>query len=643
MNIEKALRTYLKGNGPKVKEKDYFEYTEGQGNAILNVLFKLANEELDTMTDAKTLDRLVEVLKLGEITLHNENGINRKIVARKLNKLHEKLDRIIAEGHRKFANLNKIKSEFNKVRRELDVLLELNEAKDTKQYDFMTYLIHEARNFAYLEYTLKKMPALANVRDKDEVPLIRNLIGSYIKSLQEAEEEDTLYYENLITLILSQRSFILSETEKRNCLDDIYKYINKISYNKKAEKRNKAKIDAISQLVDRIKGLEDSSKDIGDIASKYDIHVFFQPALLEDLHLIKEAKEGTMTDRRVVEDFIVSIDGEDAIEIDDALSCKKLENGNYLLGVHIASVLGYFPYESQIVQEAIHRNQSIYLPSTYQSKDNDFNRTVPIFPYDFSADEGSLKEGEKRLTRSYFFEITPTGEVVNEEFVKSIIKNDRRLTYKQVDQILQNGCTDPKVQETIQNLMEVTTLLDSRYVGTELYQKVKEATDDYTELRVKKAGAENIVYQSMLLTGNRVAEFFSRNNYPFLYRVHEVNEENNRKLQAMIDSLNETYGGEQFKNLYQLIEGIYPRGWYAMEGRHSGLDIDHYCHCTSVLRRAADIVVEHALEVCHDKTPTEEELEELREEIAIKAAEINYRQTPIDYFVKEYKKKYRRR
>ena len=340
---------------------------------------------------------------------------------------------------------------------------------------------------------------------------------------------------------------------------------------------------------------------------------------------------------------MVSIDGEDAVEIDDALSCRKLSNGNYLLGVHIASVLGYFPYESEMVQEAIYRNQSIYLPRIYQKTENDFHRTVPLFPYGFSADKGSLKEDYSRLARSYYFEISPDGEVVHDAFLKTIVKNNKRLTYEEANRIIQEGCENQELNETVQLLDEVASKLSTHYQGSELYEKVKENTKDYSELIVTKVGSENIVYQAMLLTGNRVAEFFAENNYPCIYRVHEVNEENNRKLQAMIDTLNKTYGGEQFKHLYQLIEGIYPRGWYAMEGRHSGLNLDHYCHCTSLLRRAADIVVEHALEVCYDQDPTEEDLQKLREEIADKVVEINARQSPIDYFIQDYQKKYRRR
>ena len=176
-----------------------------------------------------------------------------------------------------------------------------------------------------------------------------------------------------------------------------------------------------------------------------------------------------------------------------------------------------------------------------------------------------------------------------------------------------------------------------------MYEQVKESSEDCSDLAVKKIGSEKIVYQAMILTGNRVAEFFSKRFYPCLYRVHEVNETDTIKLESMINNLTETYGGDQYKKLYQLIQGLYPRGWYASSGKHSGLKLEHYCHCTSGLRRGADIVVEHALEVCYDKEPTEEELEKLKKEIEEKLKMINTREEPIEWFVKEFQRVYRRR
>ena len=97
------------------------------------------------------------------------------------------------------------------------------------------------------------------------------------------------------------------------------------------------------------------------------------------------------------------------------------------------------------------------------------------------------------------------------------------------------------------------------------------------------------------------------------------------------------------QKLYQLLEGIYPKGWYDIAGSHVGLGLDHYCHCTSGLRRGADIVVEHALETCYDENPTIDEIEKLRLEIEGKATLINAKQNPIDWFVKDYRRSYRRR
>ena len=144
-----------------------------------------------------------------------------------------------------------------------------------------------------------------------------------------------------------------------------------------------------------------------------------------------------------------------------------------------------------------------------KEKENDYQRTIAMFPYHFSADVASLIEGSPKLARTFYFEIDKNGEVVKERFIKSVIRNNKKMTYDEVNDILKNKTDDKVLQETIDNLEEVTKLLDSKHHISELYKKIKENIKDPSELRVKKVGAENIVYQAMLLTGNRVAEFFS--------------------------------------------------------------------------------------------------------------------------------------
>ena len=156
-------------------------------------------------------------------------------------------------------------------------------------------------------------------------------------------------------------------------------FFEKLTCIKKLAKKNKNKLVWIGRITEQIKGLDDEKKDITEIAGKYNIQVYFDEGVLNCANLVETPKEGEMLDREILDDYIITIDGPTAVEIDDALSCKKLENGNYLLGVHIASVLGYFQYDSNVIQEALDRNQSIYLPAKYQTKENDYQRTIPMF------------------------------------------------------------------------------------------------------------------------------------------------------------------------------------------------------------------------------------------------------------------------
>ena len=170
---------------------------------------------------------------------------------------------------------------------------------------------------------------------------------------------------------------------------------------------------------------------------------------------------------------------------------------------------------------------------------------------------------------------------------------------------------------------------------------IKESNDDSSDLKVNRMGSQDIVYRAMTLTGNRVANYFAENNYPCLYRVHSVPEKLNEKIESLVNSLVDNYGGDQKEKLYKLVTEIYPKSTYDIEGSHAGLKLDHYCHCTSGLRRSADIMVEHALEICYDKTPTVEELSDLHIEILEKRDIIKAKEDSLDWFVEDVNKSLR--
>lgn len=645
-NIEKSLTNFVSGKGQRVSDEALCAFAKKDAKAadeIIDILFNVINKELEAVTGVESLDKVRELLKCITMIMNNSDTVNRRIVARRVHKLDEKIDRLKSENKSKFLDLDNAYNELEKTREEIEKIADDTEEKETKQYDLMDLLTFHIKDIPYIEYTFKKMPSLVNVKDKKAIPIIQTILFKYLKNIKEKDTEDILYYGNLLSLIVSQKSFDLKEKDKRKFLEVLHNEVNNLSIGKKNYKKNKPIIDDLNALIDRIQGNDEKEHKIDDIANKYHIDVFFDATTIENAKLVKEPKVGEMTDREAVEDYVITIDGEHALEIDDGLSCRKLENGNFLLGVHIASVLGYLDYDSDLVQTAISRNRSIYLPKKYQTVEDDFDRVIPIFPYSFSTQTASLLEGKTRLTRSYYFEIDRNGNVIGERFPKTITTNNKKTTYEEVDNILKHGSNDKRLEHTIKNLQTVTVCLEKKYKVTDIYEQVKENIDDFSDLRVKRVGAEKIVYQTMLLTGNRVANMFFEKGWPCLYRVHEVNERNIEKLQAMVDSLNKTYGGAQYKKLYELISGLYPNGWYDLKGSHYGLALDHYLHCTSELRRASDIINEHVLEVCYDKEPTEEELRKLQEEIEKRKTEINSKQSQIDWFVKDYKRSYQKR
>lgn len=645
-NIERQLKSFVNGTGPKITYDTLCAYADRNPNEVIHILFKVINDELNSITGIGNLDKIRELVQSIGIILANYDDINRGVVVRKLRKLDEKIDRLKIENRKKFVDIQNAFQELEKVRLELEKLESQTAEKDTKQYDFVNYLATKVRNITYLEYTFSKMPNLVNIRDKKEVPLIRNMVEKYIESVKENKEEDVFYYSNLISLIISRKNFNNNEREKQNCLSLLYTALNQLSIGKKQSKKNAKKIEWINYLISTLKGTKTNDSQIKIIAEKYSIQINFSEDILESARLVRVPRIGELTDRDLVEEYAITIDGERAIEIDDALSCRQLPNGNYLVGGHIASPLGYFPYESDIIQNAIKRGCSIYLPKKYQNVEDDFNRIIPLFPHDFCTRVASLLPGEPRLTRSYFFEIDPEGKVVGQDFRKTITRSQKKTTYREINSILENGCSDKDLTTVARNLEAVANILARSNKENELYEQIKENTDDYSELRVKRNGsaAEKIVYQMMLLTGTSVAEFFAANNYPVPYRIHEENEKNAQKILAMIEVLRNDYGGDEYQKLYQLVGGgICPGGQYGTSGSHAGLGKEHYCHITAPLRRAADNVVEHALEVCYDRTPSAEDLALLALEVEQKVAEINAKQNPIDWFVKDYRRSYHRR
>lgn len=361
---------------------------------------------------------------------------------------------------------------------------------------------------------------------------------------------------------------------------------------------------------------DDVGVDVLSIVFDNDVPVEFPEEVLEELPKIpEEVLEEDLVSRTDLTDILmVTIDGEDAKDLDDAVSVTKLSNGNYKLVVSIADVTNYVTENSPIDEEAKLRGTSVYL----------VDRVIPMLPHKLSNGICSLNENVTRLTLSCIMEIDKTGKIVSQDVCKSFIKTNRRMSYTIVNDLL--------VDEDSKYKDEYSALLP-------MFKDMKELRDILLDKRVKRGAIEfnttesklvlneegkpvdivirqrniatSIIEEFMLCANECIAEQFYFLNIPFLYRVHEEPDE--EKLEKLKDFI--AYFGFYFKGstnhpkeIQQLLEKI--KGsevesiissvalksmkkaeYKASLEPHFGLSANYYSHFTSPIRRYPDLQI----------------------------------------------------
>jgi len=318
---------------------------------------------------------------------------------------------------------------------------------------------------------------------------------------------------------------------------------------------------------------------------------------------------------------IVTIDGEDAKDLDDAVHVERLDNGNYLLGVHIADVSHYVQENSALDCEAYQRGCSVYL----------VDRVIPMLPHRLSNGICSLNPQVDRLTMSCEMEIDQDGNVVRHEIYPSVIKTLERMTYTNVRKIVQNEASESLAQ--YEYLRADFLLMEQLAVKLRQRRIKRGAIDfDFQEAKIivdnlgkpidivkrERTIAEQIIEEFMLKANETVAEHFHLLKVPFLYRVHE--EPDAEKLQHFAEFItNFGYhvkgfsGGKiQPRTLQKLLEKIkgakeeavistvllrsMKQARYDAESiGHFGLATEFYSHFTSPIRRYPDLIIHRVI------------------------------------------------
>ncbi|GAA0179399.1 ribonuclease R [Clostridium sediminicola] len=312
---------------------------------------------------------------------------------------------------------------------------------------------------------------------------------------------------------------------------------------------------------------------------------------------------------------MVTIDGADAKDLDDAVSIQKLENGNYLLGVHIADVSHYVKEKNPLDKEALKRATSVYL----------IDRVIPMLPKELSNGICSLNPKVDRLAMTCFMEINTEGKVVDYRIVESVIKTNERMTYSDVTKILRDDDKELKQKydylvddfKTMEKLCEILYAKRIRRGAIDFdFEECKIILNEVgkpVEIKpYERAIANRIIEEFMLVCNETIAEHMYWSNTPFVYRIHEEPDE--EKLQKfnefaynlgyvvrfkndihpkLLQSVVQKVKGQKEETVVNtlLLRSMKQAKYSPAAIGHFGLAAKYYCHFTSPIRRYPDLMI----------------------------------------------------
>lgn len=366
------------------------------------------------------------------------------------------------------------------------------------------------------------------------------------------------------------------------------------------------------------------------VALKDDEDIYFKIILAENkirqkfgskvekaLEIIPDSVDPYMAkDREDLRDeFVFTIDGFDAKDLDDAITIKKLDNGNYKLYVHIADVSEYVTENSAIDKEAFKRATSVYL----------VNVVYPMLPEKLSNGVCSLHPHVDRLALSCIMNINPEGKILNSEVKKTLINSSARLTYDEVSDYLENG--DEKVLIKSEKLREILTIsqelakilrnarMQNGSMDFDFPESLIEMNEynQVTNISIEERRIANKIIEEFMLAANKtIAEKYFHLDLPFVYRVHEKpdpeklqkllpvlqsfgydmkmkGEVNSKQLQELLSKLE---GKKEQRLISTLILRSMSKASYSeLCLGHYSLAFKYYCHFTSPIRRYPDLQI----------------------------------------------------
>lgn len=413
-------------------------------------------------------------------------------------------------------------------------------------------------------------------------------------------------------------------------INDIYipkKYIKgysdnlmvKVEITKYATSTTKAE----GKIIQVIGSTEDDNIEVKAMYSAYQIeeNKQFNKFVLDEIENIPDEVQSKDLEGRIdrTDEMVVTIDGDDAKDLDDAVSVKKTDDGNYLLSVYIADVSNYVKDGTNLDTEAYTRGTSVYIPGT----------VVPMLPKKLSNGICSLNEGVSRLTLAIDMKINDKGEVLESNVFKAVIKSKKRMTYDKVYKVLNledmDALKEYKEYEDMLFLMkELAIILNNKRkkegsINFDIPETKVVLDENGNVIDIKPYEitiANKIIEEFMLAANMQIAEKFYYLELPFIYRIHETpDEEKLRDLNEILGKYHKRVKG--IKNIHpkalaDILDGIQDEeekqvvsnymlrtlklARYSEECLgHFGLAAKFYCHFTSPIRRYPDLFIHRVI------------------------------------------------
>lgn len=429
---------------------------------------------------------------------------------------------------------------------------------------------------------------------------------------------------NVVGIYMAGKGYGFVVPDDKKIPDDIYipknstkgavtghKVVVKIT--KRAEKGNKPE-GVVTEILGHV---NDPGVDILSVIRKYELPVEFSDEVykyIENMNMSVDPDE--LARRKDLRDVLtITIDGDDAKDLDDAVSAEILENGNFRLGVHIADVSHYVKEGSPLDEEALRRGTSVYL----------VDRVIPMLPHKLSNGICSLNPNEDRLTLSCIMEIDNKGNVISYDIAETVINSNYRMTYSDVNKIVVDK--DSELIEKYRPIVDMLGVMDqlcsilikkrekrgSVNFDTQESKIVLDEAGNVLDVRpYERLYSMRIIEEFMLICNETVAESCFWQEIPFIYRNHEApDDEKIKKLNMFLSKLGYRIKGRgetHPKAIAQLLakasgtmeEHIISRivlrsmkqaRYMAENTGHFGLAAKYYCHFTSPIRRYPDLEI----------------------------------------------------